>query len=42
MPDRYSFGIEEEYFLVDAQTKSVARTMPDGFLKAAKAATGGA
>ena len=41
MPDRYSFGIEEEYFLVDAQTKSVARTMHDGFLKAAKDATGG-
>jgi carboxylate-amine ligase len=40
MPDRYSFGIEEEYFLVDAQTKSVARTMHEGFLKAAKAATG--
>ena len=41
MPDRYSFGIEEEYFLVDAQTKSVARTMHDGFLQAAKDATGG-
>jgi carboxylate-amine ligase len=41
MPDRYSFGIEEEYFLVDVQTKSVARTMHDGFLKAAKEATGG-
>src|SRR5436190_15247273 len=41
MPDRYSFGIEEEYFLVDAQTKSVARTMHEGFLTAAKAATGG-
>ncbi len=41
MPDRYSFGIEEEYFLVDVQTKSVARTMHEGFLKAAKEATGG-
>ena len=41
MPDRYSFGIEEEYFLVDAQTKSVARTMHEGFLQAAKDATGG-
>ena len=41
MPDRYSFGIEEEYFLVDAQTKSVARTMHEGFLDAAKEATGG-
>src|SRR5436189_1370504 len=41
MPDRYSFGIEEEYFLVDVQTKSVARTMHEGFLKAAKTATDG-
>ncbi len=41
MPDRYSFGIEEEYFLVDVQTKLVARTMHDGFLQAAKDATGG-
>ena len=41
MPDRYSFGIEEEYFLVDVQTKSIARTMHEGFLKAAKEATGG-
>ncbi|HKY87959.1 MAG TPA: carboxylate-amine ligase [Pseudorhodoplanes sp.] len=41
MPDRYSFGIEEEYFLVDVQTKSVARSMHEGFLKAAKEATGG-
>lgn len=41
MTGAYSFGIEEEYFLVDAQTKSVARSMPDGFLDAAKKATGG-
>ena len=25
MTGAYSFGIEEEYFLVDAKTKSVAR-----------------
>jgi carboxylate-amine ligase len=37
----YSFGIEEEYFLVDADTKFVMRAMPEGFLKAAKAALGG-
>jgi hypothetical protein len=29
MSDEYKFGIEEEYFLVDAETKSVAREMPD-------------
>ena len=28
MTDTFPFGIEEEYFLVNAQTKSVARTMP--------------
>ena len=37
----YSFGIEEEYFLVDADTKFVARAMPQAFLKAAKAALDG-
>jgi carboxylate-amine ligase len=36
----YSFGIEEEYFLVDADSKFVMRAMPDGFFKAAKAALG--
>ncbi len=41
MTGAYSFGIEEEYFLVDAKTKSVAGAMPEGFLKAAKEATGG-
>jgi glutamate---cysteine ligase / carboxylate-amine ligase len=41
MPGNFSFGIEEEYFLVDAQTKFVTRAMPDGFLKKAKAALGG-
>lgn len=37
----YSFGLEEEYFLVDAETKSVAREMPEAFLKEAKEETGG-
>ena len=37
----YSFGIEEEFFLVDADTKSAARAMPKAFLEAAKQATGG-
>lgn len=36
----FSFGIEEEYFLVDAQTKSVVRRMPPDFMSAAKAALG--
>ena len=34
----FSFGIEEEYFLVDRDSKSVARRMPDGFLDAASTA----
>jgi carboxylate-amine ligase len=41
MADDYTFGIEEEYFLIDAETKLVARAMPDGFFKAAVAATDG-
>jgi glutamate---cysteine ligase / carboxylate-amine ligase len=41
MTGAYSFGIEEEYFLVDAKTRSVTRAMPEGFLKAAKQATSG-
>ena len=41
MTDTFPFGLEEEYFLVDAQTKSVARSMPKAFLDAAKAATDG-
>jgi carboxylate-amine ligase len=41
MADDYSFGIEEEYFLIDAETKLVARGMPDAFFKAAEAATEG-
>jgi carboxylate-amine ligase len=41
MSDEYKFGIEEEYFLVDAETKSVAREMPDAFLAKLKSMTGG-
>jgi carboxylate-amine ligase len=37
----FSIGIEEEYFLVDATTKSVTRAMPEGFMEAARKATGG-
>jgi carboxylate-amine ligase len=36
----FSFGIEEEYFLVDRTSLAVARKMPDGFFAAAKAALG--
>jgi carboxylate-amine ligase len=38
----FSFGIEEEYFLVDNRTKTVVRKMPDGFFAAAKAELGDA
>ena len=41
MTGEFKIGIEEEYFLVDAQTKLAARRMPEGFLAAAKEATGG-
>jgi glutamate---cysteine ligase / carboxylate-amine ligase len=37
----FTFGIEEEYFLVDAQTKLAARDVPPAFFEAAKAATDG-
>ena len=36
MADDYSFGIEEEYFVVDAETKAVQRRMPAAFLAALK------
>jgi carboxylate-amine ligase len=39
--DAYTFGIEEEYFLVDASTKLVARNMPKTFLDIASKATNG-
>jgi carboxylate-amine ligase len=41
MANIFKFGIEEEFFLVDADTKSAARAMPAAFLEAAKSATGG-
>ena len=41
MADTFKFGIEEEFFLVDVDTKSAARAMPAAFLAAAQKATGG-
>src|SRR5712671_7086556 len=41
MSGQFTFGIEEEYFLVDAETKLIARRMPAAFLNAAQEATGG-
>src|SRR5712672_2512082 len=41
MANIFKFGIEEEFFLVDADTKSAARAMPAAFLAAAKKATAG-
>jgi carboxylate-amine ligase len=41
MSDEYKFGIEEEYFLVDAETKSVASEMPQAFLEKLNSATDG-
>jgi glutamate---cysteine ligase / carboxylate-amine ligase len=41
MAGAFTFGIEEEYFLVDAETKSLVRKMPQAFLEAAKAAANG-
>jgi carboxylate-amine ligase len=40
MSQAYSFGIEEEYFVVDAATKSLAADRPDDFVSAAKEAIG--
>ncbi|HEU5273493.1 MAG TPA: carboxylate-amine ligase [Xanthobacteraceae bacterium] len=40
MRGAYSIGIEEEYFLVDAATKTVAAERPAKFFAAAKAALG--
>jgi len=37
----FTFGIEEEYFLIDAQTKLAPRDVPQQFFEAAKAATDG-
>ncbi|WP_035713081.1 carboxylate-amine ligase [Azorhizobium doebereinerae] len=33
MSDHYRFGIEEEFFVVDAETKAVQRRMPSGFFE---------
>jgi glutamate---cysteine ligase / carboxylate-amine ligase len=41
MGGQFTFGIEEEYFLVDAESKLVARRMPRAFLAAAQEATNG-
>ena len=41
MADNFTFGIEEEYFLVDAETKLVTCRMPEKFLAAAREATDG-
>jgi glutamate---cysteine ligase / carboxylate-amine ligase len=41
MANIFRFGIEEEFFLVDADTKSAACAMPAAFLAAAQKATGG-
>lgn len=40
MPDDYSFGIEEEYFLVDAETRAVVQHAPAGLHAAATEALG--
>ena len=40
MTDAFRFGIEEEYFLVDAETTSLARGMPRSFFEAAGAELG--
>lgn len=36
MADDYTFGIEEEYFVVDAESRSVQRKVPSGFILALK------
>jgi carboxylate-amine ligase len=41
MADDFKIGIEEEYFLVDAETKLVTRRMPEAFFQAAQSATNG-
>jgi carboxylate-amine ligase len=40
MMNDFSFGLEEEYFVVDAATKAVQRRMPTGFMIALKRAIG--
>jgi carboxylate-amine ligase len=41
MTNAFTFGIEEEYFLVDAETKVVAHDVPQAFFEAARAASDG-
>src|ERR1700704_3970823 len=41
MAGDFTFGIEEEFFLVDAKTKLVARRVPEAFFKSAEAASRG-
>ena len=41
MAGPFTFGIEEEYFLVDAETKSLVRAMPQAFLDDARSAAAG-
>jgi carboxylate-amine ligase len=41
MAHDFKFGMEEEYFLADADTKLVTRRMPEAFFKAAASATEG-
>ena len=36
---RFRFGIEEEYFLVDAETKAIAPTVPEALFAAVKTST---
>jgi carboxylate-amine ligase len=37
--ETFGFGIEEEYFLVDAETKAIASTVPEALFAAAKRST---
>ncbi len=41
MAGAFSFGMEEEYFLVDAETKLVVNAVPTAFFEAAKVAADG-
>ena len=41
MASEFKFGIEEEYFVVDAETKAVTRAVSSAFFEAAFAATAG-
>lgn len=36
MADDYRFGIEEEYFVVDAESKAMQKKMPAAFIMALK------